>query len=55
MKDIYAMILHETLNGKDCGLEKWITIVRVPGGWLYKELDENSNTISVVFVPYSLE
>ena len=44
--DIYHMKLHETLS-----LDNRVghTIMRVPGGWLYKYFDQ------IVFVPYNNE
>ena len=48
---IYTLKLHEQLD-----LSKWITIQRVPGGWIYEFLvppDEGSDF--GVFVPFDNE
>ena len=47
MEDIYNMKLHEEIGVGD------YTILRVPGGWIYKRIWEGC--ISIVFVPYSTE
>lgn len=45
--DIYTLKLHEKLTLK-VGEHEWITVLRVPGGWIYSlTLDEK-----LVFVPY---
>ena len=52
-KTIYDLKLHETLE-----LDDDITIIRVPGGWIYTYYSDYYNqhkTSSMVFVPYSLE
>ena len=49
MKDIYEMTIHETIDVCDF----WVT--RVPGGWIYRFIRLDFNTMSCVFVPINLE
>lgn len=50
VKSIYELKLHETLYPT---IESSISIMRVPGGWLYYRID--SMQISSVFVPFNKE
>jgi hypothetical protein len=49
-QDVYDMKLHESFWFPDC--QK--TVTRVPGGWIYQEWLEATETLidSGVFVPY---
>jgi len=54
MNELYEMKLHDTLEPFPGQHVSIISIVRVPGGWVYNTLmNEDSN--ASVFVPFSNE
>ena len=51
MRNIYDLKLHETIKFNINEFRKF-RVMRVPGGWIYQDLEE---PFPMVFVPYSDE
>lgn len=51
-ENIYDLKLHETI-----ALDRWNDILRVPGGWIYKEWsgDADNPFVTTTFVPFNNE
>lgn len=48
-KSIYQLKLHEEM-----ALDRWISVLRVPGGWIYQTSDPRYEGDNIaVFVPFS--
>jgi hypothetical protein len=52
-KSVYEMRLHETIFAEDANLAS--TVLRVPGGWVYRSYDKSHNILGSVFVPFNNE
>ncbi len=52
-KDIYSLNLGEVAVAEDGFL--FTTVLRVPGGWLYRSYDKGNGIGGVCFVPYDNE
>lgn len=52
-ENIYELKLHEITIAHDAFL--FVTVLRVPGGWIYSSLDKSHNILSSVFVPLNNE
>ena len=54
MTDIYKMNLHEIIVIAE---DSWLhtTVMRVPGGWVYRSYDKSNQMMAAVFVPWSNE
>ena len=50
---IYKMVLGQTLLFKGPALAT--SVLRVPGGWVFSQVDKHFNIGSSCFVPYSTE
>ena len=53
-KDIYELILHEGAIAED-NQSLFTTVLRVPGGWMYRSFDKSHNILASVFVPFDNE
>lgn len=53
MKNIYDLELHEVTVVEDAAL--FSTVMRVPGGFIYRHYDKSNNIMSNVFVPLDFE
>ena len=51
--NIYNLKLHETLDADDANL--FTTVIRVPGGWMYRSYDKGCHILCAVFVPFNNE
>lgn len=56
-KTIYNLALHEILITSECdgGHSLFTTVMRVPGGWIYRSYDKSCKIMSCVFVPLDRE
>lgn len=55
MKDLYHLKLHQTLVFKiDCPPSE-IEVIRVDGGYIYRDITDNRVSSAPVFVPFSGE
>jgi hypothetical protein len=50
-RNIYNMKLHQTLTVEDGNL--FTTVLRVPGGWMYRSYDKSHQICTSAFVPYT--
>lgn len=48
--DVYTMPMHSVGIVENGSL--FTTVMRVPGGWIYRSYDKSHNILSAVFVPY---
>lgn len=54
--DIYKLLLHEVMPIEtDISDELWTSVMRVPGGWIYRSYDKGNKIMSTSFVPYDNE
>jgi hypothetical protein len=53
MKNIYELKLHEILVIEDKYL--LTTVLKVPGGWIYRSYDKENKILGSVFVPFNTE
>lgn len=51
--ELYEMKLSEILIIEDSNL--FTTVLRVPGGWVYRSYDKGHQILSSVFVPFNKE
>jgi hypothetical protein len=51
--NIYELELHQTLEMDDPHL--YNTILRVPGGWIYRYFDMSRSMLTSCFVPFNNE
>lgn len=52
----YKMKLHEILPVETASnAEFWTSVMRVPGGWIYRSFHRKYNMCSNVFVPFNNE
>lgn len=56
-KDIYKLDMHEVTMTTETDLKDWLftTVMRVPGGWIYRSFDKGNNIMAAVFVPFDNE
>lgn len=50
MHTFYALKMHESLIVEDANL--FTTVLRVPGGWIYRSYDKFNKIMGMTFVPY---
>jgi hypothetical protein len=52
-KTIYNLDLHETIYAEiDPRSPLCTSVMRVPGGWIYRSYDKGAGIMAAVFVPY---
>lgn len=54
-KTLYDLGLHEILCVETNDDELWTSVMRVPGGFIYRGFDKSKAMMSNVFVPYNNE
>ena len=57
MKSIYDLKLHEVEITPECRPQDslFTSVMRVPGGFIYRSFDKSSNVMGCVFVPFNNE
>lgn len=52
MKSIYNLKLFEILPVETGDKELWTSVMRVPGGWIFRSYDKSHLMLSTTFVPF---
>ena len=55
MKSIYDLQIHEITPVETNDAELWTSVMRVPGGWIYRSYDKSHSMMSNTFVPFDNE
>jgi hypothetical protein len=51
-KSLYELGLHEICPVETIDRELWTSVMRVPGGWIYRSFDKGNKMMCSAFVPY---
>jgi hypothetical protein len=56
MMNFYEMKLHDTFIAEgELNQNLFTTVLRVPGGWIYRSYDKGTQIMGAVFVPFDNE
>lgn len=55
VKNLYTLQLYEVEYVETITSDLATSVMRVPGGWIFRSYDKSRNMMSSVFVPYSNE
>jgi hypothetical protein len=54
-KKLYLMKLFEIMPVEINDSELWTSVMRVPGGWVFRSFDKSNKMMSTCYVPYHNE